>query len=104
MIQYPKKTSEFEIHSSIFNKLKALGYDVRGEVTFINKNGGRNARFDLVIFKNKNAILIIEVKRSFRRKPVKVDRYSKMTGVACIAISAVNMTERIELIKKLIPV
>lgn len=70
-IKYPNKLSEFEIHSDLYNKLKSLWFDVRWEVidTSIkeiskNKKWFRKSRFDLVIFKNKIATHIIEVKNS----------------------------------------
>jgi len=64
-IQYPEKQSEFEIQATLFNKLVSLGYDVRGEVTYRDlsaKKGFKQSRFDVVLFKDKKAILIIEVK------------------------------------------
>lgn len=64
-IKYPYKESEFEIQAAIFNRLKELGYDVRGEVTDIQperEKGFRQSRFDLVVFENKKAKFIIEVK------------------------------------------
>lgn len=71
IIKYPDKLSEFEIHSELYNKLKLLWFDVRWEVTDTsikkyckNKKWFRKSRFDLVIFKDKTATHIIEVKNS----------------------------------------
>ena len=64
-ICYPKKQSEFEIHSRLFQKLLDKGFDARAEVIHINKKapkGFKKCRFDIVIFENKIATKIIEVK------------------------------------------
>lgn len=58
-IVYPNAAaSEFEIQAYIYNRLQGMGVSVRGEVP----SRTRGCRFDLVIFKNKTAILVIEVK------------------------------------------
>lgn len=64
-ICYPKKQSEFEIHSRLFQKLLDDGFDARAEVLYIDKKapkGYRQCRFDIVIFENQVATKIIEVK------------------------------------------
>lgn len=65
-IQYPQMDSEFEIQAYLFAKLKAAGFDVRGEVQVHGMFGLRKAkascRFDIVIYENGVATLIIEVK------------------------------------------
>lgn len=62
IIDYPKKYSEFEYHAKLFFALKGLGYDVRGEVS--SKFKGRKSVFDLVVFNQGGAAVIIEVKNS----------------------------------------
>lgn len=69
-ISYPSKRtlSEFEIQATLYNKLKLLRYDVRGEVTIKirgAKKGFRQCRFDLIVFNlDKQPICIIEVKNN----------------------------------------
>jgi type I site-specific restriction endonuclease len=72
IIDYPKNNykSEFEIQSDIYQKLKSLGFDVRGEVRWRDKSyssGFKQCSFDLVIFKDKKAIAIIEVKNNKKK-------------------------------------
>lgn len=66
LVEYPSVNSEFEVHATLFMELKACGYDVRGEVKARGCFGLRAAktgcRFDLVIFKDQVAVLILEVK------------------------------------------
>lgn len=65
-IAYPSIQSEFEVQAYLYGALKAQGLDVRGEVCVFGLFGMREAkavcRFDLVVFENKNPILILEVK------------------------------------------
>jgi hypothetical protein len=70
-ISYPEKESEFEVQAFLFSSLKALGLDVRGEVQCHGAFGMRSkkasCRFDLVLFEDKEAVLVLEVKA----RPVK---------------------------------
>lgn len=62
-IYYPKagNFSEFEIQAFVYQAIRSLGFDVRGEV--YSSNG--SCRFDLVVFNvSKKAAAIIEVKSS----------------------------------------
>ena len=63
-IPYPARTSEFEIQAELFRGLKQSGYDVRGEVKVPcnRETCTKGARFDLVVFKDKQAAVLIEVK------------------------------------------
>ena len=72
MIPYPEKRTEFEVQSDMYQNLKSLGLNVRGEITESknisklsnNKKGFKKCRFDIVVFNSENvAVLIIEVKR-----------------------------------------
>jgi hypothetical protein len=77
-IPYPEHNSEFEIQATLFAILK-FNYklDVRGEVvdrkmkSNFRKSGFQTNRFDLVVYKNKVAVCIIECKRenkNFRKE------------------------------------
>lgn len=66
-IDYPDHVSEFEVHAELYFELKKInGIEVRGEVRSRGSHGLRKSktacRFDLVVYKNKKAICIIEVK------------------------------------------
>ena len=54
--------TEFEVHAELYSKLKSLGVDVRGEITFTDKKTNEHYRFDLVIYKNGIAIELLEIK------------------------------------------
>lgn len=75
MITYPSAYSEFEIQASIYCALIAVGLDVRGEVKC------KPCRFDLVVYKNKEAVCIIEVKK-WRKKtePTKTKQFIKYSS------------------------
>lgn len=62
LVGYPGQDSEFEIQAFLLYELRALGYDVRGEVT----TRCDRFRFDLVVFKGRVAVRIIEVKKHKR--------------------------------------
>lgn len=62
MIPYPKTKSEFEIQAELFFALKNEGFSVRGEVSAKNESG--KSIFDLVVFVDDQAEIIIEVKNS----------------------------------------
>ena len=65
LLQYPRKQSEFEIQAYLFSELRGMGLDARGEV-----RAGRESRFDIVVFEEKDPVLIIEVKtRRLPRNP-----------------------------------
>lgn len=70
-IPYPKKYSEAEVESAILSTLKNENIDARAQVTaptYRVKNYGKRkrdfamSRLDIVVFKNKKAICIIECK------------------------------------------
>jgi len=73
MIQIPQNKSEFELQAELFSALKTAGYLVRGEVSA--RLNGKKSIFDLVIFKEDKAVVIIEVKDSPHRAVV----YGKKT-------------------------
>ena len=54
--------TEFEVHAAIYSALKAIGFDVRGEIQYKDMKTRRLYRFDLVIYKHWVASEIIEVK------------------------------------------
>lgn len=57
-----ERIGEFEVQATLFNKLRALGVKVRGEVKWRNKDTRETCRFDLVIYENGRAVEIVEVK------------------------------------------
>lgn len=83
-IPYPKNISEFEIQATLFALLK-FNYklDVRGEVvdrsmkSNFRKSGFQTSRFDLVVFKEKKAICIIECKKEGKKYDIKNRQYKK---------------------------
>jgi type I site-specific restriction-modification system R (restriction) subunit len=59
-ISYPKEIYEWEIEAILYNKLLTYGLDARLQVY---ADESSRCRFDLVVFVNKAAICIIEVKK-----------------------------------------
>jgi hypothetical protein len=80
-INYPNKNSEFDIQSKICNYIIKKGYDIKWEITIRNCSnikGQRQCRFDLVVFKDKIAKLIIEVKNwNWKISKRQILKYSK---------------------------
>jgi hypothetical protein len=71
-IPYHAHKSEFEVQAELYQALKNIGRDVRGEVktTYQAKGKGERAalcRFDLVVYEDKTAVHIFEVKRHATR-------------------------------------
>lgn len=62
VIRYPFHRSEFELQSDLYQRLKRDGMDVRGEVP--SRYSGAKSCFDLVVFLNRHAVCLIEVKDS----------------------------------------
>jgi response regulator RpfG family c-di-GMP phosphodiesterase len=58
-VTYPDSYSEFEIQSFLHTALREKGYDARGEV----RTTTGKSRFDIVIFEQKKAVRIIEIKK-----------------------------------------
>jgi hypothetical protein len=70
----PTNDTEFEIQAWLWTELRALGFNIRGEVAARFSAPGprkQQCRFDLVHFENGKAIGIIEVKpsRTKHKKP-----------------------------------
>ena len=59
----PNRYTEFEVQAYLWNALRNLGWNVRGEVKAKYK-GRSNVRFDLAVFSDGNLTMIIEVKAS----------------------------------------
>ena len=59
MIPYPSELSENEVQTKLYNLLIRNGLDARCQVMASD----RKSLFDIVIYVNKSAILIIEVKK-----------------------------------------
>lgn len=60
----PKKASEFEVQAMLWSELRAMGYNVRGEVRapFAAGMKRERCRFDLAIFEDGKMVGIIETK------------------------------------------
>lgn len=54
--------TEFEVQAWLFNTLKELGFDVRGEIQWRDKKTRQLFRFDLVIYERGVASDILEIK------------------------------------------
>ena len=80
VVPFPKYKSEFEVQSDLFERLKVLGFNVRGEVKY-EVQGHRGMRFDLVVYNSDNiAELVIEVKNGpSGKKPTKQSYYRQMS-------------------------
>ena len=62
-ITYPKRHSEAEIEALLWYQLQQKGIDARLQVTTLNPKSGRNSfKLDLVVFKDKVAVCIVECK------------------------------------------
>jgi hypothetical protein len=82
---YKYRITEFEIQAEIFMHLKNLWYQVRWEIfdktikeMSDNKKWFRQSRFDILVFKNNIAAIIIEVKRTWRsiwKKTRQLEKY-----------------------------
>jgi hypothetical protein len=99
VIPYPRRISEFEIHAEVFMILKGLGYDIRGEVS------APGSRFDLVMFKNKEPKVVIEVKRlkrpnRFRSNGRRISRYRSYGVPVVVCLNENYIVDTIEKAKK----
>ena len=65
IIRKPNKFSETDVLCELASEIKALPFDIQlfCEIK-VERHQKRGCRFDMVIFKHKNPIIIIEVKRS----------------------------------------
>lgn len=98
-IAYPNKQSEFEIHSRLFQRLLDEGFDARAEVIHINKKapkGFKKCRFDIVIFENKVATKIIEVKNYEKTNfETRQDKKYSAFGIELIYCTSINSIESV---------
>lgn len=71
VLPYPKKGSEAEIQALLWMKLKQIDCDARMEVCHrVNVNGTTiQSRFDIVVYKDKKAVCIVEVKNGRNLSP-----------------------------------
>ena len=66
-IQYPRQRSEAEVQAEIYHAFKNAGYDPRLEVpgSWVNPAGRIiRVRFDVVVFKDRKALCVIECKKT----------------------------------------
>ena len=104
-IYYPikeKKISEFEVQSDLYQELKKLGFNVKGEVK------AKYSRLDIVVFDNlNNARIIIEVKSRLRpratiRKYKRVQKYEELFNLpVLVCINHDQIDETIKKVKEL---
>lgn len=57
-----EKPTEFEVQAVLYNSLKMMGLDVRGEISLKDRETRRLYRFDIVIYRDGLAEEIVEVK------------------------------------------
>ena len=81
MIEYPKNNSHAEIQAMQWEKLRALKMDARLEINvkLINpstEGRGRHCRPDVIIFKDKRAVCIVECK-SWSKSYMRTQKYRK---------------------------
>jgi len=110
-IPYPKKRNEAEIQALLWYFLRKGKIDARLEVT---ANMGRRYRLDLVVFKDKQAVCIIECKswsprysilhRYQRHKNTKqIQRYEASFNIPVLLIGRNDqITSTIEEIKRIL--
>ena len=104
---YPKKISEFDVQAELYWKLKELFrenplFTVHGEVRVMTeeKSGGARKqihRFDIVVFFEKNAILVFEVKgRKKTGLSAQIRKYSRygVKVLPCIGKNGIDRTIR----------
>ena len=64
-LEFPTDLTEYEIQYAAHKVLEMARYTVRGELPMRNRAGGRNCRFDLVVFDSAytELLCIVECKR-----------------------------------------
>ncbi|MDE1999729.1 MAG: hypothetical protein KGI52_12460 [Burkholderiales bacterium] len=90
----PTHVSEFEVQAEIWARLKGLGIDVRGEVKARAPFDGCKkhhvtCRFDLVVYQESKAVLIIEVKSGKVRHKDGFDETRQGTRYPCFGLPVV---------------
>ncbi len=65
-IEYPREKSEAEIQAILWRRLKRCGLDARLEVSSLMEKGKTESRFDIVVFYEREAFCIVEVKKDSR--------------------------------------
>ena len=111
-ILYPKRTTHNEMEMLMCNALRGAGLDARLEVRARgDKPGERNARLDLVVFRDKRAVCIVECKswsQSYLRNQryrqgqnsKQMNRYRETSGVPvfiCGCLSAIEPVKQLVL-------
>lgn len=87
MIKCPKNPTEFEIQAYLYQELRSLGYNVRGEVP------DKRSRYDLVVFRGqRDPIQILEVKKS---RPGRTGGYGR-GGRLRLAVQCRQNKEQVE--------
>lgn len=89
------------MQAEIYAELQAAGFEVRGEVKF-KRPGERAARADILVLRNGQPALIIEVKRQFESPCRKDERYSALTGLPCIIVDGARRHAVVDTVSRLI--
>lgn len=66
-IPYPAHDTEFEVQAWLYNELRRMGFETRGEIKapYSKKSKGQKARFcrfDIVVYNKQLPVVILEVK------------------------------------------
>ncbi len=100
----PKHQSEFEVQSALFQQLKLLGYNVRGEVSY-QKDARTYARFDLVVYQRGVRPIIIEVKRERKIRNAgaikQLKKYAVFNADILFCFGAQQVAETVSKVKEL---
>jgi hypothetical protein len=103
-VPYPWRPSEEDIQTVLLAKLWKAGYDAHSQVRLRPRPGYQGARFDIVVFVDKKAALIVEVKKGSRRaRPAsylkfptaQTERYRALTGVYTILLRGINNVDTV---------
>lgn len=94
--KYVRKYSEFEIQAYVYQNLRDMGHDARGEVQSTTKKEEKKGKciFDIVVFENWYPIRIIEIKRSPKRneavtRKIQIEKYLRF-GVGIDLVCGMN--------------
>jgi len=81
--------SELEVHIEAFNRLKEAFQFVRAHYEVYDKKTYETGIFDIAILdKNKNIILVIEVKKNnkVKKRTRQIEKYKRLVNCPCVYI------------------
>jgi hypothetical protein len=104
--------TEFELQAIAYCALKVAGIEVRGEVTFAGPpkvkawDEPTSARVDLLVLKDGQPKLVIEMKRRLSPSLHKsfgvdrqIERYERLTGLPCVLLAPEDVDRVVELVR-----